>query len=173
MSRLAKVGLVLGGYGAAVVAGGAAGWLYNQRMAAMPYDTSGGMYAAGEMMSSLAVFLVVSLAPTALMLWFLRRHHGFWNFVAVGSLAFAVVGLFAVLRPLVYQTTASHVGVLVMDLVRLSQLLGVPLWAVAFALCAFLAPSRTSRLTLVTATAIEVVIGVCALVHWFVPRPPL
>src|SRR3989442_11904889 len=53
------------------------------------------------------------------------------------------------------------------------QLFGVPLWSVAFVLFAFLAPSREARRMLVTAVAIELVIGACALVHWFSPAPPL
>ena len=52
MSHLAKVGLVIAGYVAAVVAGVGAAWLYNAWAAAQPYNTSGGMYAAGEAMST-------------------------------------------------------------------------------------------------------------------------
>jgi len=173
MSRVAKVGVVIGGYVAAILAGVAAGWFYNWRVSALPYDTSGGMYAGGEMISSLAAFLTVSLVPTLLALWFLRANRGFWNCVAVGALAFAGFGLVAVVRPLLFPTASPHVGSMIMELVRLSQLLGVPLWAGAFGVCALLAPSRASRLTLVTATVIELVIAVCAVVHWFVPRPPL
>ncbi len=173
MSRWAKVGVVLAGYAAAIVAGTVAGQMYNARMAKMPYDTSGGMYAAGEMMSSLAAFLFVAFFPTVLALWFLRRNHKFWTLVAVSSVVFAGVGLAAVLTPLVYRETPTHVPGMIIELVRLSQLLGVPLWFGAFAFCAFLAPSRQSRVTLLAATAIELVIGVCAIVHWFLPRPPL
>ena len=173
MSRMAKVGVVMGGYAAAVLAGIVASWLYNARVGALPYDTSGGMYAAGEMMSSIAAFLVVALVPTLLALWFLRHHEGFWNTMSVASLAFAAVGLVAVLSPIVFPTPPRHVGSLVVELLRLAQLLGVPLWCLAFGLFAFLAPTRATRRVLVTATAIELVIGVCALVHWIVPRSPL
>ena len=169
MSRVAKVGVVVGGYGAAILAGFVAGWFYNWRVAALPYDTSGGMYAAGEMTSSLGAFRVVALVPTLLMLWFLRRHEGFWNAMAVASLAFAAVGLVAVLSPLVFTPPPQHVGSLVVELLRLAQLLGVPLWCLAFGLFAFLAPTHATRRVLVAATAIEIVIGVCALVHWIVP----
>ena len=125
------------------------------------------------MMSSLAAFLVVSLVPTLLALWFLRRHTRFWNVVAVGSLAFAIAGLLAVLMPLVMPDRTGHIGVLLLSLLGLSQLLGMPLWSVAFLLFAFLAPTREVRRKLIVAIGVELVIGVCALVHWFVPRPPL
>lgn len=173
MSRMAKVWVVIGGYAAAILAGIAAGWFYNWRVASLPYDTSGGMYAAGEMMSSLAAFLVVALVPTLLALWFLRRHEGFWNAMSVASLAFAAVGLVAVLSPIVFPTAPRHVGSLVVELLRLAQLLGVPLWCLAFGLFSFMAPTHATRRVLVAATAIEIVIGVCAVVHWFVPRHPL
>jgi hypothetical protein len=170
---LAKAGVVCAGYAAAIAASITAAWLYDVRIAAMPYDTSGGMYAGGQMLTSLAVFLVVALVPTLLALWFLRRNERFWSAVAVASCAFAGAGLLAVLSPLVFHTTTTHVALLLVEFVRLSQLLGMPLWTVAFVLLAFLAPSRAARRTLVTAAAIELVIGACALVHWFVPTPPL
>ncbi len=169
MSRWAKFGIVMAGYGAAIVAGWSASWQYNARVAGLPYDTSGGMYAAGEAMYSTAAFLVVALVPTLLALWFLRHHEGFWNTMSVASLAFAAVGLVAVFSPLLFPTTPRHIGSLVVELLRLAQLLGVPLWCLAFGLFAFMAPTRASRRVLVAATAIELVIGVCALVHWIVP----
>ena len=173
MSRLKKVGLVIGGYVTAIVAGDEAGRLYDARMAALPYDTSGGMYAGGQMMYSLAAFLLVSLVPTLLGLWFLRRHERFWNAVAVTSLVFASAGLLAVLMPLVFHTSSRHITILLVGLLGLSQLLGVPLWFAAFTLFAFLAPTREARRNLIFAVGIEAVIGVCALVHWFAPAAPL
>jgi hypothetical protein len=172
MGRLAKAGIVIAGYVAAIVAGVVAARLYDAWAAAQPYDTSGGMYAGGEMLQSLAAFLLVSLVPTALGLWFLRRNTRFWNAVAVASLAFAGVGLMAVLLPLVYRGAPKHIAIMLLDLLGLSQLLGVPLWFVAFVLFAFLAPTREARRKLVLAVGIEAVIGVCALVHWFSPGPP-
>ena len=173
MGRLEKVLLVGGGYATAIVAWIVGAWLYNVRVSALPYDTSGGMYAFGELTSSLAAFLVVALPTTALWLWFLRGNHGFWNVVGIACVAFAASGLLAVLSTPILHTTPSHIGSLLLDVVKLAQLLGVPFWLAAFAMFAFLAPSRESRLKLMIATAIELVIGVCALVHWLVPRAPI
>lgn len=173
MSRFAKVGVVVAGYFAAIVAGAVAARLYDVRVAALPYDTSGGMYAGGQLMYSLAAFLVVSLVPTLLALWFLRRHEKFWNAVAVASLAFAVAGLLAVLMPRVFHTSSTHIALVIVDLLRLSRLLGMPLWSATFVLFAILAPFPEARRKLVTAVVFELVIGVCALVHWFVSASPL
>src|SRR5258706_118204 len=143
MSRAMQVAVVLAGYGAAIAAAVVAAWMYNARVAALPYDTSGGMYAAGEAMYSLGAFLVVALVPTLLALWFLRGHEKFWNLVAVVSLVFAVAGLLAVLTPLVTRSTGRFALALI-GLLALAQLLGMPLWSVAFAVFAFLAPTRAA-----------------------------
>ena len=172
MSRWGKVGIVLGGYGLAFVAALVAGHLYNLRVSAFPYDTSGGMYAAGEAMSSLGAFLVVALAPTLAAFWFLRGSPRAWLTIAVGSLGFAVLGLIAVLMPLVYRETPRDLLGVAVSLLGLAQLLGVPFWLCAFALFAVLAPTRRSRRLLLGAVGLEVVIGVCAAIHWLMPRPP-
>jgi len=172
MSARAQIAAVVAGYGIAIAAGVVAAWMYDARVAALPYDTSGGMYAGGEMMSSLGAFLVVSLLPTLLALWFLRNNEKFWNAIAVAAVAFACAGLVAVLMPLVTRSTGG-IALALLSLLGLAQLLGVPLWSLAFASFALLAPTRPARRKLLFAVGIELVIGVCAAVHWFVPAPPL
>src|SRR4029077_12318218 len=100
LSRWTKIAIVCGGYLLALVAAGVAGHLYNVRVSALPYDTSGGMYAAGESMSALGAFLVGALVSTLRALWFLRGNRTLWQVVALGSLGFAGAGLLAVLMPL-------------------------------------------------------------------------
>ena len=169
MKRATKVAIVLGGYVAAIIAGMVTAWLYNLRMAEMPYDTSGGMYAAGESMAAIGAFLVVALVPTLLGLWFVRRHAGFWNVVASAALGFSAAGLMSVLMFFVVEPGRS-IMFLLASLLGLAQLLGVPLWALAFALFALLAPTRFARRTLVAAVGIELVIGILSVVHWFAPH---
>lgn len=52
LGRSARIATVAGGYALAFAASWGAAWAYDVRMAAMPYDTSGGMYAAGESLAS-------------------------------------------------------------------------------------------------------------------------
>jgi hypothetical protein len=153
----------------AVAAGAGAALLYDRRMAAMPYDTSGGMYAAGESLTAIAVFLVVALFPTLLALWFLRRHAPFWQGVAIASLAFAAVGLISVAFVMAVPDLSRHVAGLWLSLFGLAQLLGVPFWTVSFIAFAALAPTRPARRLLIAAIAIELVIALGAAVHWFGP----
>lgn len=173
MSRGARVGIVCAGYVVAFIAGGVAGHLYNVRVSALPYDTSGGMYAAGELMSSLCAFLVIALAPTLLALWFLRGNQKFWYAVALASIGFAGAGLFAVLSPLVMQERQNNLLGVGIELLSLAHLFGMPLWTVAFVLFAFLAPTRPTRRLMLAAIGVELVVGLCAMFHWFVPSSPL
>lgn len=172
MSHWKKTSLVISGYMAAVLAAIVAGWLYDIRVSALPYDTSGGMYAGGQMLTALGAFFLVGLFPTAFLLWSMRRNERFWNGVGIASLWFAVTGLVAVLLPAVTHGRVDNLALMFLELFGLAQLLGVPLWAFALGLFAFLAPTKETRQQLVTALGIEVVVGVCAAVHWFVPRPP-
>ena len=172
MSSRAQIALVIAGYGAAIVAGIVAGRIYDAQVAALPYDTSGGMYAGGEALTSLGVFAIAALFPTLLTLWFLRRNERLWNAIAVAAMAFAAAGLVAVLAPLLTPSEPRHVALALLSLFALAQLLGAPLWSLAFAFFALLAPTRPVRRKLLFAFGIELVIGACAAVHWFVPAPP-
>src|SRR5262245_11508419 len=163
MGRLGRAGMVIAGYLAAVAAAAVAAWLYDVRATALPYDTSGGMYAAGQALQSIAVFLLVALAPTAYGLWLLRRHAGFWNGVAVASLVFAAAGLIAVLAPLFFGSAGRSIPLLLLSLLALAQLLGMPVWSGAFALFALLAPTGEARRKLIIAVGIEFAIGGLAL----------
>ena len=169
MSRWAKAGLVSAGYLLAIIAAGVAGSLYNARVSALPYDTSGGMYAGGELLTEFGVFLAVALVPTVLWLWFLRGNARLWQAGAIVSLAFASVGLVAVLLPLAAPDTSRHPVLMLFSLLGLAQPLGVPLWTLGFVLFAILAPTRSARRLLIAAIGIELVIGVCAVFHWLRP----
>ena len=173
MSRIAKAGIVVAGYVAALVASGVAGWWYDRWAASQPYDTSGGMYAGGQLITELGVLLVASLPPTILALWWLRRNEKFWGAIAAMSLAFAAVGLLAVLSPLVLVEDSLRSWRSILELVRISQLLGVPLWTVAMGLIAVLAPFQSARRMMTLAVALELVIGMVACVHWFARTSPL
>jgi len=165
----AKILIVAGGYLAAVAAGALAGWAYDAHARTLPYDTSGGMYAGGQLLAVLAAFIVVALAPTLMALWWLRRHTGFWNGIAILSVGFASVGLVAVLVSLVSRGTPRGVPLMVVELLGLSQLLGAPVWCGAFILFTIIAPTREIRSRMSLAVVMEVVIGVFAFIHWFVP----
>lgn len=171
MTRRVKVGLVGGGYLLAIAAAALAGALYNARMSAMPYDTSGGMYAGGELLLEIGVFLVVALVPTLLWLWFLRSNARLWQWLGVLSVAFAVAGLVAVLSQWMTPKASHHPALMLFELFGLAQLLGVPIWMAGFVLFAILAPTRSARRLLLVAVGLESVIAVFAAIHWFASGP--
>jgi len=169
MTRNAKAAVVVGGYVAAIGAAALAGWLYDIEMAHKPYDTSGGMYAGGQLLQSLAAFSIVALVPTALWLWFLRRHTRFWNGLALGSVAFAGAGVVAVLAQAAIPGVPRSGALIWLDLFSVAQWLGVPIWLAMFALFAWIAPTAAARRNLKVAIALEGVVAVVSCVHIFMP----
>jgi hypothetical protein len=151
-----QIAVVAAGYVAAAAAAVVAERLYDAAMAAMPYDTSGGMFAGGSLLTALGAFLVVALAPTLLALWFLRRNERFWNGLGVAALVLAAAGLLAQFFP------SANV---LLELLRLSHLLGAPLWVVFCALAVAIAPGKQARRKLLAGAALEVAACAVAAVH--------
>jgi hypothetical protein len=171
MNRWVRLGIVGGGYAAAGVLAFLAGWVNDRRLAALPYDTSGGMYAGGQMILQLGVFLLVALAPTALALWWLRNHRGLWTVVAAGALSFALAGLLAVMSFLVHPGTSRGLGPFVLEMLGLAQLLGAPFWALAFTLLAWLAPRGGPRRAMFAAVVVQLASCAFAALHWLTSLP--
>ncbi len=122
--RRTKLGIVLVGYALASIAGIIAAWMYDLRFSPADQQASGGMIAFGELTFGAGVFALLSVPPTALALWLVRRHRGTWDAMTIACLAFALLGV-----------------------------VGVP-------------ALLTASLETVRTPAIEVAIGVCALVHF-------
>jgi len=169
MNRWVKAAIVLGGYSFACLVSFVAVAVYDRRFSPADNQQMGGMIAGGEMMYGAGVFVLVALVPTALGLWFLRRHRPSWSVLSIGCLAFALFGLAAAFRMLAARSTPSP-ALALFDLFGLAQLLGSPLWIAAFGLFALLAPARDLRIRMLVALGIEVVIAGCAFVH-FVAAP--
>lgn len=167
VNRWAKLGLVLGGYVLALAACVVATAVYDWSFSAADHQTMGGMIAGGAMMYGAGLGLVLAAAPTALALWFVRRHRRSWEVFTGACLAFAAVGVVAALRLMVPSPELIRTPPgMFLSLLGLAQMLGAPIWTGGFALFAWLAPQRDLRRRMLLATAIEVVIGVCALVHF-------
>lgn len=171
MNRWAKTGVVIGGYLLALVAGCGAMAGYQQRFSPADLQAMGGMIAGGEMLFGGAVLALVALVPTALALWFLRRRRGLWSALSLAGLAFAALGLAAAVMVLATRGSGPtrSAPVLAIELLGIVQMLGSPLWTSAFVLFALLAPAPDLRRRMFVAAAMEIVVALCALVH-FLPR---
>jgi hypothetical protein len=73
MSRLAKLGLVLGGYVAACLVASGAVYVYQLFTQDAISQASAGMYAFGDFILFVGVFGVLAFLPTGLALYFLLR----------------------------------------------------------------------------------------------------
>ena len=85
----------------------------------------------------LGMFGTLSLVPTGMALYFLRKSLKFWTVFSVLSPAFAVTGL--VSAALVQPSWGA------MEFVKIPRILGAPVFCLAFLISAALAPSRRLR----------------------------
>jgi len=174
MNRWIKLGIVLAGYVLAFVTSFFMTALYDREFSPEDNQTMGGMIAGGEMMYSSAVFLLLSLVPTALALWFLRSSRRFWSAFSSAGLIFAIVGLAAVLAaPATIGLTDRVPLLLFVGLLSIVQMLGSPLWILSFALFAALAPAHDLRRRMLAALVIEFAIAAYGLIHFLLPQPPI
>ena len=165
---LLKALAVLAGYSAALFAACAAVYV-SQLNTGPDVQADSGMCAWGDAMLFGAVFGSVALFPTGLGLYFLRPLRVFWTLLAIAALALAVTGLVcaAVVAFMSNLPNPPFIGQAGLFF-SVMRVLGAPLLAVAFLLCACLAPTRFARWALLGATVIEGVAAVYCLLHWFI-----
>ena len=172
MTRAKRVLVVLAGYVLALVASAGVVALYDIRFTAYDNQTMGGMIAGGEMMLGAALFFLVSLVPTGLALWYLRRSRGFWSTFTFAALAFAVLGLAATLSVFGTRGSADRMGP--MDLVAVigvMHMLSSPIWIGGFVMFAILAPWPDLKRRMFMGLGIEVLVAGCGALY-FLSTPP-
>jgi len=164
VSRASKLGLVLGGYVAAPVAAFALVWMRSMLLPADPDEASGGMQAFGDLLLFFGLWFLFSLVPTALALFWLREFPRLWMALAIAALIFAATGPVAAA---LVQRTDDPLGAAA-GLLGLPRVLGAPLLAVGFAVCALIAPTGRARGVMLAAAAIEGAVGVYMVLCLFV-----
>jgi hypothetical protein len=162
----ARAGIVLAGYALALFTSVAAVAVYDRRFTPADNATMGGMIAGGEMMYGCGVFLFLSLAPTALALWFLRASRIFWSGFSAVVLGFAALGFLSAAVALVTRSAPSSSWLALFAFVGLMQMLSSPLWIGGFALFALCAPERVFRKRILLAAGIELLVAGCAALHF-------
>ena len=163
MYRLLKLGAVLAGYAFALLAAYAACYYRELQFQHAHVDTSGGMYAWGDLMTFSVVFGPLALFPSGLALYFLRRSQKFWTLLSIVSVPLAVTGLAALfLNVLVVSQHIQHPvwrGLTILGLLRVYP---APMLFLAFIVCACIAPTRRCRWLLLGAAAIEGPAAACS-----------
>ena len=97
MRTIAKVGLVTGGYAAALLAAGLVIAVYVVATAGPDRQSYGGMYAFGDSVLFFAAFCVAGLPATGLWLYFLRASAWFWSGLSLLALGASGLSLFLLL----------------------------------------------------------------------------
>lgn len=96
MNGMIKVGVVLAGYAAALLAAYVTITIRQHSTQGRDVQASAGMYAFGDGLVFLAVFGVVAILSTALALYFLRPRRSFWAAFSTAALAFVAAGVLVV-----------------------------------------------------------------------------
>jgi hypothetical protein len=93
MKTFSRIGLVLGGYVAAVAAASVLVYIRQLLTSGPAAQASSGMYAGGDFFLFVASFTILALVPTALALYFLRPYEKIWLALSVVALAIAITAL--------------------------------------------------------------------------------
>ena len=169
---LLKVLAVLAGYSLALCAACAMVAIRQLHTQGPDAQASAGMYAAGDAMLFVAVFGTAALLPTGLGLYYLRPFRSFWIILTIAALPLAATGpVCAGALELLRHLRGAPSFLQVCEFFGVMRVLGAPLLAACFFLCACLAPTRFPRWALLGATAVEGLVSAYAVIHWFIlPR---
>ncbi len=114
-------------------------------------QASGGMSAFGDSLLFLGVFAVAAMPASGAALYFLRPFHTLWHIGSVAALAITSTGIGALATYLVPSWLGAWSPL---------RILLAPLLAMAFLLSGLIAPTRPSRVALLCASLIEIVVFV-------------
>lgn len=163
MRTIAKVGVVIGGWVAAFAVACVVVAIHVAATSGPDRQTYGAMFAFGDDLLFLAVFVCAALPATGAALFFLRPFRSFW--LALSAIALAVAA--AALLPVVDRVALALFGAepFPRTLVAFGVLgiLVAPLGAITFLLSGLIAPNRRARLSLIGAAAAEAF----AFASWF------
>ena len=163
MYRLLRLGAVLAGYAFALLAAYGACYYRELQFQQAQIDTSGGMYAWGDLITFSVVFGPLALFPTGLALYFVRRSQKFWTVLSLVSLPLAATGLAALfLIVLVGTRHVQHPIWRDLAALGLLRVYPAPMLFVVFIICAFIAPTRRYRRLLLGAAGIESPAAACS-----------
>jgi hypothetical protein len=168
MRPAAKAGIVVAGYVAAVAVALLVLRVYIASTSGPDRQTYGGMYAFGDSLLFLGAAGVAAIPATGAALFFLRSHKGFWKALSIGGLAIATTAILAAVLFLAMRSATGHGVLYAWAMVTPLRILAAPLLALFFLLCGLFAPTRSARLCLASAAAIEVLSFVSVASTWWV-----
>lgn len=168
MRPAAKAAIVVAGYVAAVAVASLVLRVYIASTSGPDRQTYGGMYAFGDSLLFLGVAGVAAIPATGAALFFLRSHRRFWKALSIGALATAATAVLAAVLFLAMRSATGHGLLYAWAMMTPLRILAAPLLALFFFLCGLFAPTRSARLCLASAAAIEVLSFVSVASTWWV-----
>lgn len=167
MSTRAKFVLVIAGYAAAAALASIALAIRLATTQGADAQAMSGMYAFGDLSLFVAVFFVIALLPTGAALFFLRSYRPLWVALSIAAVAVAATGLSAAALYSAAHNADASPGVVSWGGVAPLRMLAAPLFALALALFAVLAPDRRPRIGLLAAAFCEATVTAYAALAWF------
>jgi hypothetical protein len=150
-----KVGVVAGGYVAAIAIAWAGTAAYITFTPGVDRYHSQGMSAFGDGLVFLAMFAVAAAVPTGAALFFLRPYRRFWIALSVAALVIAATGAAAALGYVAGRVAEAGTVLSALAMYGILRILVAPMIALTLFVCAVFAPSRSARFALLAATAVE------------------
>jgi hypothetical protein len=163
-SGASRVALVIGGYLAAFVMASLALVAYVDMTSGPDRDASSGMYAFADALFVLLVLAAGSVAPTSLLLYYLRDFPALWRALGSIGLAVAITGWLAA-----GNIALAHAGNGVWSMIAVPRVFLAPLLLGLFVLVGMLSPTRSSQRWFIAAAGIEAVTTLYVFLQWFVP----
>lgn len=167
MRPLAKVGLVAGGYVAALAIALLVVQIRIAATSGQDRQDYGAMYAFGDSLLFLAVFGMAAVPATGTWLFFLRSRPAFWSRLAVTALFVASTGLAAALAWFLTRSVVAPGPLASWSIAAVLRILVAPLLAGFFVLSALLAPNRPARTRLLAAATVETAAFAGVAFAWF------
>ena len=160
MRPLAKIALVGAGYVGAFALASAVVAAYIAATSGPDRRTYAAMFDFGDTLLFLGVFGVAAVVPSVAALFFLRPYRPFWIVLSMAGLVIACTSAAAFLEFFSWNWAGAQSVAGAWSALASLRILVAPLFALAFLVCAVMAPSRRLRLSLLAATAIEAAIFV-------------
>jgi hypothetical protein len=167
MRPAAKAGIVIVGYVAAVAVAALVVHVYIGATSGPDRQTYGGMYAFGDSLLFLAVAVVAAVPATGAALFFLRAHRGFWRILSIGGLATAATAILASGLFLLTRSATGNAAWQSWAMLTPLRILAAPMLALFFLLSGLFAPTRSARICLASAAAIELTAFVSVAYTWW------
>ncbi len=162
MKPVAKVGVVVVGYLAAVASACAALGIYIATTSGADRQTYGAMFAFGDGLYFLAVLGVSAIPATALGLFFLRPYPAFWRLL---SACFIFITALTFVALVVYTARAESPWAALTPL----WLLATPFFAAAAFVAGIFAPKDFSRSALIGTSVVHGAIFAYIVIAWMWP----